>query len=128
MVGMLVAMRDPIHFRLSRTAFWACLAVWVAVVGGGCAKDKRDAAMEKLARGGFAFSVDGFHRAAREDNAAMAEHFLAAGMAVDVKRKKAVFDNVYAGLSGPAILPLAAWINRFVAPLPASRSHRWRPR
>jgi len=29
------------------------------------------------------------------------------GMAVDVKRKKAVFDNVYAGLSGPAILPLA---------------------
>ena len=82
---MLVAMRDPIHFRLSRTALWACLAVWVAVVGGGCAKDKRDTAMEKLARGGFAFSVDGFHRAAREDNAAMAEHFLAAGMAVDVK-------------------------------------------
>lgn len=29
------------------------------------------------------------------------------GMAVDVKRRKAVFDNVYAGLSGPAILPLA---------------------
>jgi tRNA-dihydrouridine synthase len=29
------------------------------------------------------------------------------GMAVDVKRKKAVFNNVYAGLSGPAILPLA---------------------
>ncbi|MEN6594367.1 MAG: dihydroorotate dehydrogenase [Clostridiaceae bacterium] len=29
------------------------------------------------------------------------------GMTVDVKRKKAVFDNVYAGLSGPAILPLA---------------------
>ena len=29
------------------------------------------------------------------------------GMAVDVKRKKAVFNNVYAGLSGPAIQPLA---------------------
>ena len=29
------------------------------------------------------------------------------GMAVDVKRKKAVFNNVYAGLSGPAILPIA---------------------
>ncbi len=29
------------------------------------------------------------------------------GMAIDVKRKKAVFDNIYAGLSGPAIMPLA---------------------
>lgn len=29
------------------------------------------------------------------------------GMAVDVKRKKAVFNNVYAGLSGPAIQPVA---------------------
>ena len=29
------------------------------------------------------------------------------GMAIDVKRKKAVFDNVYAGLSGPAIRPIA---------------------
>lgn len=29
------------------------------------------------------------------------------GMAIDVKRRKAVFDNVYAGLSGPAILPIA---------------------
>lgn len=29
------------------------------------------------------------------------------GMAVDLKRKKAVFDNVYAGLSGPAIMPIA---------------------
>lgn len=28
-------------------------------------------------------------------------------MEIDVKRKKAVFDNVYAGLSGPAILPVA---------------------
>ena len=82
---MLVAMRDPIHSRLARTALWACLAVWVAVVCGGCAKDKRDQAMEKLARGGFAFSVDGFHRAAREDKAAMVEDFLAAGMAVEVK-------------------------------------------
>lgn len=29
------------------------------------------------------------------------------GMAIDVERKRAVFDNVYAGLSGPAILPIA---------------------
>ena len=29
------------------------------------------------------------------------------GMAVDVKSRRAVFDNIYAGLSGPAILPLA---------------------
>lgn len=29
------------------------------------------------------------------------------GMAVDVKKRRAVFDNVYAGLSGPAIRPLA---------------------
>ncbi len=29
------------------------------------------------------------------------------GMAIDVKKKEAVFQNVYAGLSGPAILPIA---------------------
>ncbi len=29
------------------------------------------------------------------------------GMAIDVERKCAVFENVYAGLSGPAILPIA---------------------
>ncbi|MCE5189930.1 MAG: dihydroorotate dehydrogenase [Eubacteriales bacterium] len=29
------------------------------------------------------------------------------GMAIDVKRRRPVFDNVYAGLSGPAIFPLA---------------------
>ena len=29
------------------------------------------------------------------------------GMAIDVKRKKPVFDNIYAGLSGPAIRPIA---------------------
>ncbi len=29
------------------------------------------------------------------------------GMAVDVRAKRAVFDNVYAGLSGPAIFPIA---------------------
>lgn len=29
------------------------------------------------------------------------------GMAIDVERKRPVFDNVYAGLSGPAILPIA---------------------
>lgn len=29
------------------------------------------------------------------------------GMAVDVKKRRAVFDNVYAGLSGPAIRPIA---------------------
>ena len=29
------------------------------------------------------------------------------GMAIDVKKKRAVFDKVYAGLSGPAILPVA---------------------
>lgn len=29
------------------------------------------------------------------------------GMAIDIRKKKAVFDNVYAGLSGPAIKPIA---------------------
>lgn len=29
------------------------------------------------------------------------------GMAIDIREKKAVFDNVYAGLSGPAIKPIA---------------------
>lgn len=29
------------------------------------------------------------------------------GMAIDVRQKRAVFENVYAGLSGPAILPIA---------------------
>lgn len=29
------------------------------------------------------------------------------GMAIDVKRKKAVFNNVYAGFSGPAVMPVA---------------------
>lgn len=29
------------------------------------------------------------------------------GMAIDVEKKRPVFDNVYAGLSGPAIMPLA---------------------
>lgn len=29
------------------------------------------------------------------------------GMAIDVQKKRAVFENVYAGLSGPAILPIA---------------------
>ena len=29
------------------------------------------------------------------------------GMAIDVKKKCPVFENVYAGLSGPAILPIA---------------------
>ena len=29
------------------------------------------------------------------------------GMGIDVKQKRAVFENVYAGLSGPAILPIA---------------------
>lgn len=29
------------------------------------------------------------------------------GMAIDIKKRRAVFDNVYAGLSGPAIKPIA---------------------
>ena len=29
------------------------------------------------------------------------------GMAIDVKKKRPVFENVYAGVSGPAILPIA---------------------
>jgi dihydroorotate dehydrogenase (NAD+) catalytic subunit len=29
------------------------------------------------------------------------------GMAIDVKKRRPVFENVYAGLSGPAILPIA---------------------
>lgn len=29
------------------------------------------------------------------------------GMAIDVQNRRAVFDNVYAGLSGPAVMPIA---------------------
>ena len=43
--------------------------------------------------------------AAGADSLSLVNTFL--GMAIDVKRKKAVFDNVYAGLSGPAIRPIA---------------------
>lgn len=43
--------------------------------------------------------------AAGADALSLVNTFLA--MAVDVKQKRAVFHNVYAGLSGPAILPLA---------------------
>jgi len=43
--------------------------------------------------------------AAGADALSLVNTFL--GMAIDVKRKKIVFDNVYAGLSGPAIRPIA---------------------
>ncbi len=43
--------------------------------------------------------------AAGADALSLVNTFL--GMAIDVKRKKAVFDNVYAGLSGPAVRPIA---------------------
>lgn len=36
-------------------------------------------------------------------------------LAIDVDRKKAVFDNIYAGLSGPAIFPIALRMVRDVA-------------
>lgn len=37
------------------------------------------------------------------------------GMAIDVKKKQAVFQNVYAGLSGPAIMPIALRMTHQVA-------------
>lgn len=37
------------------------------------------------------------------------------GMAIDVERRKPVFDNVYAGLSGPAIRPIAVRMTHQVA-------------
>ena len=43
--------------------------------------------------------------AAGADALSLVNTFL--GMAIDVKRRKPVFDNVYAGLSGPAIRPIA---------------------
>ncbi len=43
--------------------------------------------------------------AAGADALSLVNTFL--GMAIDVKRKKPVFDNVYAGLSGPAVRPIA---------------------
>ena len=43
--------------------------------------------------------------AADADALSLVNTFL--GMVIDVKRKKPVFDNVYAGLSGPAIRPIA---------------------
>ena len=43
--------------------------------------------------------------AAGADALSLVNTFL--GMVIDVKRKKPVFDNVYAGLSGPAIRPIA---------------------
>ena len=39
------------------------------------------------------------------DGISLTNTFLA--MAIDIKRGKPVFDNVYAGLSGPAIKPIA---------------------
>ena len=39
------------------------------------------------------------------DGVSLTNTFLA--MAIDIKRGKPVFDNVYAGLSGPAIKPIA---------------------
>lgn len=39
------------------------------------------------------------------DGVSLVNTFL--GMAIDTKNKKAVFENIYAGLSGPAIMPLA---------------------
>lgn len=43
--------------------------------------------------------------AAGADGLSLVNTFL--GMAIDVEARRAVFDNVYAGLSGPAILPIA---------------------
>lgn len=43
--------------------------------------------------------------AAGADALSLVNTFL--GMAVDVKNRRAVFDNVYAGLSGPAVRPIA---------------------
>lgn len=43
--------------------------------------------------------------AAGADALSLVNTFL--GMAIDVRQKRAVFENVYAGLSGPAILPIA---------------------
>lgn len=43
--------------------------------------------------------------AAGADGLSLTNTFL--GMAIDVDRRRAVFDNVYAGLSGPAVMPLA---------------------
>jgi dihydroorotate dehydrogenase (NAD+) catalytic subunit len=43
--------------------------------------------------------------AAGADALSLVNTFL--GMAIDVRQKRAVFENVYAGLSGPCILPIA---------------------
>jgi ankyrin repeat protein len=49
-----------------------------------CRKSGPDAAMDRLSKRGFAFSVEDFHRAARSGDVKSVEEFLAAGMAVDV--------------------------------------------
>lgn len=49
-----------------------------------CRKSGPDAAMDRLAKRGFEFSVEEYHRAARSGDVKSVEEFLAAGMAVDV--------------------------------------------
>ena len=52
--------------------------------------------------------IVGLARACEEEGAdgvSLTNTFLA--MAIDIRRRKPVFDNVYAGLSGPAIKPIA---------------------
>jgi hypothetical protein len=64
------------------------LLLWLGLLALGalpaCRKSGPDAAMDRLAKRGFAFSVEDFHRAARSGDVKSVEEFLAAGMAVDV--------------------------------------------
>lgn len=54
-----------------------------------CAKSGPDAAMSRLGKRGYAYSVEEFQRAARSGDVQAVEDFLAAGMAVDVPDGKA---------------------------------------
>lgn len=63
------------------TLLLGLLALWLMPA---CRKSGPDAAMDRLAKRGFAFSVEDFHRAARSGDVQSVEEFLAAGMAVDV--------------------------------------------
>ena len=60
------------------------LGLFVLAALPACRKSGPDAAMDRLAKRGFAFSVEDFHRAARSGDVQSVEEFLAAGMAVDV--------------------------------------------
>ena len=74
----------PKSHTWSRTLVRAILGICALVLLAGCSESKPDAAMDRLARRGYALSIEDFHRAARAGDVESVKGFLEAGMAVDV--------------------------------------------